>query len=124
VATEAQRKAFALGLRRAREDQGLSQAALGKSVGRSRGAVWQWEEGRTAPEPELVTELEQLLETAPGQLGRWLGYVDVAEITAAAQADVIEAVQNDPKLGDQERELLVNVYRWLLRRRSGTNGTG
>ena len=115
VTTRAQREAFRRALRNAREERGLSQRALARAVGRTPGAVWQWEEGRGAPDPGTVAQVEQLLDLEANELARLLGYVPPAELDR--RVSVVDAVNADPRLGASERELLRTVYCWLVRRR-------
>jgi len=111
-----QREAFRRALRRARESCGLSQRAVGEAVGRTGSAVWQWEEGRGAPDYATVAKLEEVLELAPGSLAKLLGYVS-PEVDGPVS--VVEAVNADPRLNDSGRELLTSVYRWLVRQGGG-----
>jgi transcriptional regulator with XRE-family HTH domain len=111
-----QREAFRRALRRARESCGLSQRAVGEAVGRTGSAVWQWEEGRGAPDHATVVKLEEVLELAPGSLAKLLGYVS-PEVDGPVS--VVEAVNADPRLNDSGRELLTSVYRWLVHQGGG-----
>src|SRR5262245_37575075 len=116
LVTAAQREVFRRALQQAREDCGLSQRAMAKAIGVTSGAVWQWEREQdgTVPRPETTVELERVLKLEPGRLSRLLGYlptVDLKEPTAS----VVEAAKADPRLGQSERELLIAVYRELVR---------
>jgi transcriptional regulator with XRE-family HTH domain len=111
-----QRERFGRALRQARNDVGLSQRAIARSVGRTPSAVWQWEEGRGAPDPATVAQLEQLLQLELDSLAYLLGYVPTSEARDGA-ASVVDAVNADPRLDEGGRELLTNVYRWLVRNR-------
>jgi len=111
-----QREVFRHALRRARETCGLSQRAVGEAVGRTGSAVWQWEEGRGAPDHETVTKLEGVLGLELGSLAKLLGYVAPE---ADGRVSVVEAVNADPRLNDSGRELLTSVYRWLVRQGLG-----
>jgi transcriptional regulator with XRE-family HTH domain len=112
-----QREVFRQALRRARETSGLSQRAVGEAVGRTGSAVWQWEEGRGAPDHATVTKLEAALGLDPGSLAKLLGYGP-----AGAPVSLIEALNADPRLNDNGRELLTSVYRWLVRQGAGEMG--
>jgi transcriptional regulator with XRE-family HTH domain len=114
-----QREAFRQTLRRARRTCGLSQRTVGEAVGRTGSAVWQWEEGRGAPDHATVTKLEEVLGLEPGSLGKLLGYVSAG---ADGPVSVIEALNADPRLNDNGRELLTSVYRWLVRQGAGERG--
>jgi transcriptional regulator with XRE-family HTH domain len=114
-----QREAFRRALRRARETCGLSQRAVGEAVGRTGSAVWQWEEGRGAPDQAIVAKLEKVLRLEPDTHARPLGYVPDR---ADGPISVIEALNADPRLNDSGRELLTSVYRWLIRQGAGEMG--
>jgi transcriptional regulator with XRE-family HTH domain len=98
---------------------GLSQRAVARAVGRTPSAVWQWEEGRGAPDPQTVAKLERLLQVEPNSLARLLGYVPPSELNSGA-VTVLDAVNTDPRLDEDGRELLTGVYRWLVRKRKGS----
>lgn len=108
-----QREAFRWALRRAREDSGLSQREVARALGLTPSAVWQWEDGRAAPQPATLAKLELLLGLQPNSLAAILGYAPATDATAS----VIDAVQADPRLDDEARELLTTMYRSLLRQR-------
>jgi transcriptional regulator with XRE-family HTH domain len=116
VVTNPQREIFRRALQQAREDCGLSQRALAKAIGVTPGAVWQWErdEGGTIPRPDVTIRLEQALKLEPGRLSRLLGYLP-ASTESTPTTGVVEAAKADPRLGDSERELLIAVYRELVR---------
>jgi transcriptional regulator with XRE-family HTH domain len=116
VVTATQREVFRRALRLARVDDGLSQRALARAVDVSPGAVWQWErdEDGTIPRLDMTTRLEQILKLEPGHLSRLLGYVP-ATAEPGTMTSVVAAARADPRLGDSERELLIAVYRELVR---------
>jgi len=114
-----QREVFRQALRRAREMCGLSQRAVGEAVGRTGSAVWQWEEGRGAPDQTTIAKLEEVLGLEPDSLAKLLGYVTAG---ADGPVNVIEALNADPRLTDSGRELLTSVYRWLVRQGAGEMG--
>jgi transcriptional regulator with XRE-family HTH domain len=117
VATEEQREAFRQALRHARERRALTQRALSRIIGLTNSAVWQWEEGKAIPRPEIVAKLEAALDLGPGVLSRLLGYLPITAPPDKATMDVLEALQADPKLGDRERKLLATIYRELVAQR-------
>jgi hypothetical protein len=61
--------------------------------------------------------LERLLQVEPDSLARLLGYVPHSELRDGT-ASVLDAVNADPRLDEGGRELLANVYRWLVRHRA------
>ena len=117
VTTRQQREAFRNSLRQARRVMGLSQRAIARAVGRTPSAVWQWEQGHGAPDPQTVAKLERLLQVEPDSLARLLGYVPLLEVTSRP-GTVLDAVNADPRLDEDGRELLTDVYRWLVRKRA------
>jgi hypothetical protein len=76
--------------------------------------VSQWELSLTAPRPATTTRLEQLLGLEPGTLGWPLGQVPT-DTTKPASVSVSEAIETDPRLGRRERELLLAMYRQLVK---------
>ena len=119
--TETQRDVFRKALRRAREARGLSKRGLARKVGVTQSAVWQWEEGKTAPRPETAGAIERVLGLQPGALAQPLGYLP-AEGASTVTVSVIEAIEADTGLGKRERELLATMYRELIRQREGADG--
>jgi transcriptional regulator with XRE-family HTH domain len=115
VITAAQREVFRRALRQAREEAGLSQRALAHAVDVTPGAVWQWErDNGTVPRLDMTTRLEQVLKLEPGHLSRLLGYLPATTEPGTATS-VVAAARADPRLGDSERELLIAIYRELVR---------
>ena len=114
MATEEQREAFRQALRHTREQRGLTQRALSRIIGLTNSAVWQWEQGRAIPRPEIVAKLEAALDLGPGVLSRLMGYLPTM--------DVLDALQADPKLGARERKLLATFYRELVAQREASQG--
>jgi transcriptional regulator with XRE-family HTH domain len=117
VATEEQREAFRQALRHTREQRGLTQRALSRIIGLTNSAVWQWEQGRAIPRPEIVAKLEAALDLDPGVLSRLLGYLPITQPPDKATMDVLDALQADPRLGARERKLLATIYRELVAQR-------
>jgi transcriptional regulator with XRE-family HTH domain len=122
VATEERREAFRQALRHTREQRGLSQRALSRIIGLTNSAVWQWEQGKAIPRPEIVAKLEAALDLGPGGLSRLLGYLPLTAPADKATTDVLDALQADPKLGARERKLLATIYRELVAQREAGQG--
>jgi transcriptional regulator with XRE-family HTH domain len=89
----------------------------------SRSAVSQWELGLTAPRPDTMTKLERLLQLEPGSLGRLVGQVP-ADAAKPGSMSVSEAIEADPRLGRRERDLLIAMYRQLVRQREAEAASG
>ena len=123
LATATQRVAFSRALQRVRRDADLSQGALARALRVSRSAVSQWELSLTAPRPATTTRLEHLLGLEPGTLGRLLGQVPT-DTTKPASVSVSEAIEADPRLGRRERELLLAMYRQLVKQREAGAASG
>jgi transcriptional regulator with XRE-family HTH domain len=117
LATAAQRDEFRRVLKETRTRRRLSLRALGAVAGVSKSAVAQWENGRSLPVPGKVPDLERALELEPGTLSRLLGYLPIASGDAKTSLDVIEAIRHDARLGQHGQELLITMYRQLLRQR-------
>jgi transcriptional regulator with XRE-family HTH domain len=115
--TAAQKDEFRRILRETRTRQRLSLRALGAVAGVSKSAVAQWENGRSLPIPAKVPELERALEMEPGALSRLLGYLPITSGDENISLDVIEAIRRDERLGPHGQELLIAMYRQLLRQR-------
>ena len=117
MATAAQKDEFRRVLKETRTRRRLSLRALGAVAGVSKSAVAQWENGRSLPVPEKVPDLERALELESGALSRLLGYLPIASGDAKTSLDVIEAIRRDVRLGEHGQELLITMYRQLLRQR-------
>ena len=118
------REEFRRVLSKTRAERRLSLAALGRSIGVSKSAVAQWENGRSLPVPAKVPDLERALELAPGALSRLLGYVPITSGDDKTTLDVIEAIRRDARLGQHGQELLITMYRQLLRQREQDRRSG
>jgi transcriptional regulator with XRE-family HTH domain len=117
LATAAQKDEFRRVLKEARARRRLSLRVLGEVAGVSKSAVAQWESGRSLPVPAKVPELERALEMEPGALSRLLGYLPITGGDEKTSLDVIEVIRRDARLGEHGQELLIAMYRQLLRQR-------
>jgi transcriptional regulator with XRE-family HTH domain len=117
LATAVQKDEFRRVLKEARARRRLSLRVLGEVAGVSKSAVAQWESGRSLPVPSKVPELERALEMEPGALSRLLGYLPITGGDEKTSLDVIEAIRRDARLGEHGQELLIAMYRQLLRQR-------
>ncbi len=115
--TAAQKAEFRRVLVEIRTKRRLSQRDLGKAAGVSKAAVSQWETGRSLPVPTKMPDLERALDLEPGGLSRLLGYLPIATGDDKTSLDVIEAIRRDARLGEHGQELLIAMYRQLLRQR-------
>ncbi len=107
-----QRRVFARALARARKARGLSQSDVARAVGVTASAVSLWEAGETSPRPEIVAKLEAVLGLKDGELTRLLGYLPLG-VQREATMSVIAALEADPSLTDEQRDLLAALYRQL-----------
>lgn len=61
-------KIFPVNLRRIRRMRGLTQEALGRSLGLQKSAISKYEKGRTKPNVKQLAELCRVLEVSPQEL--------------------------------------------------------
>lgn len=122
--TAVRREEFRRVLAKTRAERRLSLAALSRSVGVSKSAVAQWENGRSLPVPAKVPDLERALELEPGALSRLLGYVPITSGDDKTTLDVIEAIRRDARLGQHGQELLITMYQQLLRQQEQDERSG
>ena len=108
MADQYEGRKFGDALRSARDDAGLSQAAVGELVGVTGSAVGQWEAGKIEPSRDAVFALEQELGLDAGQLSRHLGYLPPDPLD---HPDVVSAIESDPRLSNQARVMLIALYR-------------
>jgi transcriptional regulator with XRE-family HTH domain len=118
LVSDEQRAIFRKALRGAREERSMSQRDLAAAMGVSPAAVAQWETGQAAPRVDTAVALEEALDVPTGTLLRLLGYLH-PDAQASTVGSVLEALQNDPNLTDEDRELLATVYSQLVKRRQG-----
>jgi transcriptional regulator with XRE-family HTH domain len=116
VTSSEQRQAFRQALTHARQKRGWSQRELARALRLSQSTVSYWEQGKSLPEPANVVELERVLELESGALARLLGYMPAATMRRE-MATVLDAIMADPDLGERERDLLLTMYRELVRQR-------
>jgi transcriptional regulator with XRE-family HTH domain len=114
VATDEQREMFRRTLQRARRERGLSQRELSKALSLSHSTVSLWERGESIPTIDNVIELERVLDLQSGELSRLLGYMPLATMQQE-MIGVLDAIVADPELGADQRELLMTMYRELVR---------
>lgn len=106
-----QRLDFGRALRAERERAGYSQARLGKALDVTNSRIGQWENGDPI-DPRYAMQLEIVLNLAPGELTRRLGYVS---IDAETQPSVIAAIRADSRLDERGRKSLEALYRDQVR---------
>jgi transcriptional regulator with XRE-family HTH domain len=116
VTTDEQREAFKQAIAHARREHGWSQRKLAEKLGVSHSTVAFWEQGKTLPTPMNVVDLEIVLELDPGTLARLLGYMPLDTMQREMRT-VLDAIMADPDLGQRERDLLLAMYRELVRQR-------
>jgi transcriptional regulator with XRE-family HTH domain len=116
VTTNEQREAFRQALRHARQERSWSQRRLAQEVGVSHSAISSWERGSSLPEPANVVDLERALTLESGTLARMLGYMPLETMRRELRT-VLDAIMADPDLGQRERDLLLAMYRELVRQR-------
>jgi len=118
--SDKQRRAFGRAVRQRLEDLGRSRAWLGGEVARcemgegsrpyTASAVTMWVNGDTEPTRPKVWAIEEALGTKPGTLSRLLGYLPLEARTVAT---VPGAIEQDTRLDENGRRILLSVYRVL-----------
>ena len=114
MATDEQREAFRRTLQRRRRERGLSQRELSKTLGMSHSTVSFWERGGSTPTIDKVIELERVLDLPSGELSRLLGFMPLATMRQT-MTSVLDAITAAPELDQEQRELLMAMYRELVR---------
>jgi transcriptional regulator with XRE-family HTH domain len=123
VTTDEQREAFKQAITHARRGHGWSQRKLAEKLGVSHSTVAFWEQGKTLPTSVNVVDLERVLELEPGTLARLLGYMPLDTMQREMRT-VLDAIMADPDLGQRERDLLLAMYRELVRQRRAERKPG
>src|SRR6266545_7458153 len=104
---------FGRALADARRRRHLRQRQLGHAIGVRQSAITQWERGLVIPRNEHVLAAEQALTLPPGSLACLLGFGPPTDRPPPAppQPAVAEAIAADEDLDDQQRQLLLGLYR-------------
>lgn len=101
---------LAAAIRQTYEQAGVTQVQLAAAVGASQAMVSRWARGEVVPDLDTIVAIEVACGTPRGHILRLAGYVE--EVT-----DVPSAVLADPKLSPVQRDMLLDVYRGLLKRK-------
>lgn len=111
------RASFGASLSAALRIRGISQRGLADLVGlTAQSSVSAWTRGGAAPAPEVVFEIERLLELPPGHLSQHLGFVPVG---TTVPTSVPDAIESDPLLEPVHRQALHALYREFTVGQSG-----
>src|SRR6266508_6223595 len=104
---------FGIALAHARQHRRLSQRRLGEAIGVRPSAITQWERGVVIPSNQHVFGAEQALTLPPGSLACLLGFGPPTDRPPPAppQPAVAEVIAADEDLDDQQRQLLLDLYR-------------
>ncbi len=106
---------FGRALRDARRRYRLNQRAFGKAVGVSQSAVTQWEHGTATPTIQHVFAAERVLGMPSGTLAGLLGFGPPSKTPpfVTGPRGVVDAMLADDALNDEQRQLLIGLYRQL-----------
>jgi excisionase family DNA binding protein len=104
-------KAFGIALREARHLRGLTQAVVAAELGVTQQLVGNWEQGSRRAQPAHATQLEDLLDLDDGTLTRHLGYLPMGSAGVVVEHTVVDALAQDPRLTDRQRNVLLDTYR-------------
>jgi transcriptional regulator with XRE-family HTH domain len=111
----ARQRAFGEALAGARAAAGLTQEDFAEKMGLKQSTVSGWENGLVQPDAvDHAFRAEQVLRVAPGSLSRHLGYLPPDAVAIAEHFE--DAIQYDPALDADARELLLNTYRMVTGR--------
>ncbi len=104
---------FGIALAEARQHRRLSQRRLGEAIGVRQSAITQWERGVVIPSNQHVFGAEQALTLPPGSLACLLGFGPPIDRPPPAPPppSVVDAIAADEDLDDQQRQLLLGLYR-------------
>jgi len=116
-------------IRIAREQKGLSQAELGRSVGVKAQSVQQWESGMTAPRQQRVEKIASVL----GVSANWIftgggpqqppEMTEDNEYTVAINRDELTLLEKYRRMDDEERDVIQHVG-YLFADKPRTKWTG
>lgn len=76
-----------------------------------------WEIGDAVPDRRKWPIIEDTLDLPVGTLARFYGGAEAAEMLSSDGTGVVEAVLADRALDNEDRALMVNLYRRLTRHR-------
>jgi transcriptional regulator with XRE-family HTH domain len=109
-------------IRRRRTELGMSQADLGAAAGVDARQIRRYEAGQSQPVLSVAVAIAGALGISIDELAPNSRNDGAKDKPRATPVSVLDAVRADPGLDDNGRELLTNVYRWLVRQRRGSNG--
>jgi transcriptional regulator with XRE-family HTH domain len=115
------RRRFGRLLADALRDQALKQEDLAAMIGTTQSSVSGWINGKYEPAAETVFTIERRLGMEPGHLSRPLGYLPVE--AASGSMGVEAAIAQSNSLGDEEKAVLVSMYRVLASRDTAASRT-
>lgn len=120
---------FAQRLKQLRETKGITQSALGKTLGVTQQTVGSWETGRTTPDPgtlgRLASHFQVSLDYLLGHANERLPGAGVKAIddpdTLAFMQQIVGDFRTDPDLTDKDRqeilEDLAEYFRFKLQQK-------
>lgn len=109
---EDRRRAFGQALRRALARRQMSQAELGRLIGKSSNSINEYCTGRKEPAALVVFDMERTLGCQPGELSIELGY-----LPPEGAVSIEAAVRATPGLSDRERAAVLGFLREFLKPR-------
>ena len=118
VANGEGRTRFGQALGAALRSRDMTQKDLADALGgMAQSAISNWVAGEAVPGHDVVFRAERVLQLPPGYLSRHLGYVPAEH--AAPPSSVEDAVDEDPLLGEVQRQALLALYREFTNGQSG-----
>jgi len=108
-------------IRRRRDELGMSQAELGAAAGVDARQIRRYEAGESQPVLSVAAAIADALRISINELVPDSRNDRLKDRPRGMPISVVDAVKADPGLDDSGRELLTTVYRWLVRKRRGSN---
>ncbi|GMA20789.1 helix-turn-helix domain-containing protein [Arsenicicoccus piscis] len=110
-------------LREQREAAQLSLRQLAELAGVSNPYLSQIERGLRRPSAEILGALAKGLEISAESLYVRAGLLDEQPAQSSVSPDVVAAIRADPRLGDDQRKALLDLYALFTGGGSGTSTT-
>ena len=103
-------------IRQQRERTNLSLRRLAEKAGISNPYLSQIERGLKKPSAEILTRISRALEISANSLYKRAGLID----EDLAPVSVFEAIEADERLTGEQKKLLLDMYRTLVRAQGAT----
>lgn len=99
-------------VKRLRSEQGLTLDEVARRAGLSESYLWRIEQGTRKPSHDARAKIAQALSVTPDEIAEGESVAGTSTVL-----DVATAIFNDPGLTQQQKNVVLSVYRELLRGR-------